>query len=96
MMSPAMLGRKGRIDSLLSYVRITRQRRRELVPRFALEWGLSEEKVQEYVRLVLAGGQVQEGKDGMLQLASRIDGLPPAGPGPGRRGRKSPLKGKSS
>jgi hypothetical protein len=85
-MSPAMRARMARLDLLLSFVRISRIRRRELVPRFALEWGLSEEKVQEYVRLLLAAGQIQEGKDAMLQLA---------GPGPGRLTRKASLKGKS-
>jgi len=79
--SPAMRARMARLDLLLSFVRISRQRRRDLVPRFAVEWGLSEEKVQEYVSLLLAAGRLDIGKDGMLQL-------------PGH-GQKSPLKGKS-
>jgi hypothetical protein len=75
LMSPAMSARKARVDALLSSVRVFRQRRRELVPRFAVEWGLSREMVQEYVGLLLAAGRIQEGKDGCLELVGRTSRL---------------------
>lgn len=78
-MSPAMLARTKRLEALISFVGISRQRRRDLVPRFALEWGLSLEKVQEYVSLLVDAGRLEVAKDGMLQMVSN----------------KSSLKGKS-
>ena len=79
-MSPAMLARKERLEGLVSFVRISRQRRRDLVPRFALEWGLSLEKVQEYFSLLIDAGRLEISNDGMVEVV----------------GRKSHLKGKSS
>ena len=60
-----MRARKERLESLLSFLRISRQRRRDLVPRFAMEWGLSEEKIQEYVGLLIRAGRIVEDKDGL-------------------------------
>lgn len=80
LMSPAMLARKERLEGLVSFVRISRQRRRDLVPRFALEWGLSLEKVQEYFSLLIDAGRLEISNDGMVEVV----------------GRKSHLKGKSS
>lgn len=80
LMSPAMLARTKRLVALVSFVGISRQRRRDLVPRFALEWGLSLEKVQEYVSLLLDAGRLEISNDGMVQVVDR----------------KSHLKGKSS
>jgi len=70
-MSPAMQARKDRTDALLSSIKTCRQRRRELVPRFAVEWGLSREIVQDYVQLLLDAGRLEQGKDGLLQLVSQ-------------------------
>ena len=66
-----MRGRKARVDALQDYVKVFRQRRRELVPRFAVEWGLSQEKVQEYVQVLVDAGILEVAKDGMLQLVHR-------------------------
>jgi len=92
-----MRARKERLESLLSYVRIFPQRRRELVPRFALEWGLTKEKVREYVDLLLVVGRLEEVKEGGPTAPGQLPRmiLQVVGPGPGRLGRKSPLKGKS-
>ena len=65
LISPSMQARKDRLESLLSFLKISSQRRRDLVPRFALEWGLSEEKVQEYVGLLIRAGRVMEDRDGL-------------------------------
>jgi hypothetical protein len=71
-MSSAMLARKERLEALLSSVRISPQRRRDLVPRLALEWGLTKEKVQEYVDLLLAAGLLEEVKE----AGPTVDGIP--------------------
>jgi hypothetical protein len=63
--APSMRARKERLESLLSFLRISLQRRRDLVPRFAMEWGLSEEKVQEYVGLLIRAGRIVEDRDGL-------------------------------
>ena len=67
-MSPSMLARKERMDSLVSSVRSSRQSRRALVASFAFEMGLSLETVQEYVQVLIDARILELGEDRMVQL----------------------------
>lgn len=65
---PAMQARQQRLDSLVSHVRSSRQRRGDLVNRFAFEMGLSVETVQEYVDVLISARILELGEDRMIQL----------------------------
>lgn len=90
-----MLARAERMDALLELVRIQRLQRRQVAAKFAVEWGLTIEKVQEYIRLLMEAGQVEiSRKDGCMQLVDRRVPTSMAAGSRCRKSRKS-LKGKS-
>lgn len=71
-----MLARTERMAALLSLVKVQRLQRHQVTTRVAVEWGLTVEKVHEYITLLISTGQLEISRvDGCLQLPGRQKSL---------------------